>query len=308
MKHPKYLKQGDEVRILASARKISEDEVEYSRKVLESWGLEVSYGKHLFNEDDQFAGTEVQRAEDLQLALDDEKVKAILFARGGYGSVQILDRLDWSAFNERPKWLVGYSDITVFHAYLNRQLNTESIHAAMSVNIKEDQSGLSEAALESIKRALFGEELTYRFNNSKLNQFFNGEIEGELIGGNLSILYSLSGSDAQINGEGKIIFMEDLDEYLYHIDRMLMNLIRSGIFKGCKGVLVGGMSDMNDNTIPYGKTAQEIIAHRLRDLKIPLLFDFPAGHINDNRSLIMGRKVIISELEDQLQLKFHERA
>ena len=308
MKHPKYLEQGDEVRIIASARKIKEAEVEYSRKVFESWGLKVTYGQHLFATDHQFAGTETQRAEDLQNALDDERLSAIIFARGGYGSVQILDRLDWSAFEKHPKWIIGYSDITVFHAYLNRQLSIESIHAAMPVNIKEDQSGLSEFALKSIQRALFGEQISYRFNASKLNQFFNGDIEGELIGGNLSILYSLSGSNAQVKGEGKIIFMEDLDEYLYHIDRMLMNLIRSGLFEGCKGVLVGGMSEMNDNTIPYGQTAQEIIAHRLRDLKIPLLFDFPAGHIKDNRSLIMGRKVIISELEDQLQLKFHERA
>lgn len=307
MNQPAYLKKGDRIRIISTARKISEEEVSHSRRLFESWGLLVEYGAHLFGEDDQFSGTEAQRIDDLQAALDDPAIRAIVFARGGYGSVQVLDQIDWQGFLNSPKWLVGYSDITVFHCYLNRQFGIESLHAPMPVNIKSDGSGLSKAAEMSIQQALFGEGLSYRFPNSDLNQNFTESLKGELIGGNLSILYSLSGSNAQINGKDKLIFMEDLDEYLYHIDRMLMNLIRSGFFEGCKGVLIGGMSDMNDNQIPYGKTAEEIIQYRLQPLNVPLIFGFPAGHIHDNRSLIMGRKAEVNGANDGLELKFDER-
>jgi muramoyltetrapeptide carboxypeptidase len=308
MKQAAYLSSGDTVRIISSARKISASEVDHSRQLFESWGLKVEFGANVHAIDDQFAGTEAERAADLQAALDDPIVRAIIFSRGGYGSVQILDRINWEKFKEQPKWLLGYSDITVFHCFLNRQFGIETLHAPMCINLKEDSSGLSREAEEGIRQALFGESLSYQFPSSLLNQNFEGEINGELVGGNLSILYSLSGSNAQLNGAGKIIFMEDLDEYLYHIDRMLMNLIRSGLFKDCKGVLIGGMSDMNDNKVPYGKTAEEIIVHRLKALGIPLIFEFPAGHIHDNRPLIMGRQVTISKNGKQLNLQFHERA
>ncbi|MAY83174.1 MAG: LD-carboxypeptidase [Flavobacteriales bacterium] len=307
MIQPNYLKAGDHIRIISTARKISAEEIEASKSLFESWGLKVEYGENLFAEDDQFAGTEAQRTADLQAALDDESVKAIVFARGGYGSVQVLDRIDWSNFKMKPKWLVGYSDITVFHSYLNRAFGIESLHAPMPVNIKQDGSGLSKEAERDLHKALFGEQLNYNFQAHSFNTI-QEDISGELVGGNLSILYSLSGSNAQLNGKGKIIFMEDLDEYLYHIDRMLMNLIRSDLFEGCVGVLIGGMSDMNDNTIPYGKTAEEIIAHRLGELNIPLVFGFPAGHIHDNRPLILGRKASISQNGNQMKLQFHERA
>lgn len=307
MKQPPYISKGDKICILSTARKITMDELKPSIDLLKGWGLNVVLGKNLFQVDHQFAGTEEQRATDLQTALDDDSIKAILFARGGYGSVQIVDRIDWSTFNEYPKWLVGYSDITVFHSHLNRQLGIESLHAAMPVNIKVDHSGLSEEGVESLRSALFGNQLTYQFPASTKNLLMGEKIEGELVGGNLSILYSLSGTASQIKGEGKILFIEDLDEYLYHIDRMMMNLIRSGLFNGCKGILVGGMSDMNDNTIPYGKSAKEIILHRIKGFDVPLIFDFPAGHIIDNRALILGRKVAIQQTDSSIQLEFNER-
>jgi len=308
MKQPSYLHAGDRLRIISTARKISPEEVEASKALFESWGLIVEYGENLFAEANQFAGNETQRAADFQAALNDDSIKAIIFARGGYGSVQLLDSIDWAAFKRSPKWLVGYSDVTVFHSFLNRQLRIESLHAPMPVNIKVDKSGLSKVAEAKLMNALFGKQLNYQFREHALNQLAGEPISGELVGGNLSILYSLSGSNAQLNGKGKIIFMEDLDEYLYHIDRMLMNLNRSGLFQGCKGVLIGGMSDMNDNTIPYGQTAEEIIVHRLKDMGFPLVFGFPAGHIQDNRPLIMGRKVQLSKHENQMKLKFYERA
>lgn len=306
MKQASHLSEGDTIRIISTARKISKEEIQTAIDTYESWGLTVEVGEYLFEEDHQFAGTEEQRASDLQAALDDEQLKAIVFARGGYGSVQVVGKVDWSKFRSHPKWLVGYSDITVFHAHLNRQLGLESIHAAMPVNIKKDGSGLSQDALESCRKALFGESIEYSFPTSSLNTL-TSKVEGELVGGNLSILYNLSGTSSQMDLKDKILFIEDLDEYLYHIDRMFMNLIRSGLLNGCKAVLVGGMSDMNDNTIPYGKTAEEIIVHRLADLGIPICFQVPAGHIHDNRALLLGRKVSVDASSDSVQLKFHER-
>lgn len=308
MKQPPYLKRGDQVKIISTARKISRSEVEPAIQTFTDWGLKVSLGDHLFEESDQFAGTETQRTSDLQAAIEDPEIKAIFFARGGYGSVQLVDQINWDALLRQPKWLVGYSDITVFHSHINVHYDIESLHAAMPVNIKADGSALSKPALASIHKALFGDELIYQFDEHPLNQNFKQTIEGTLVGGNLSILYSLSGSPSQLSGEGKIIFIEDLDEYLYHIDRMMMNLIRSGILDGCQGVLIGGMSDMNDNQVPYGKTAEEIIVHRLKTLGVPLIFGFPAGHVHDNRSLIMGREVSIENLSGKVKLEFHGRA
>ena len=306
MKQPPYLKAGDRVRIISSARKISRDELQPAIELLESWDLVVELGDRLFYEDRQFSGTEEERKLDLQAAIDDTSIKAIFFARGGYGSVQIVDQIDWSSLEQHPKWLVGYSDITVFHAHLNT-LGLESLHATMPINIKADKSGLSKEGEESLKAALFGEDVNHSFATSDKNQFQGDSISGELIGGNLSILYSLSGSPSQMSGQDKIILIEDLDEYLYHIDRMMMNLIRSGLFEGCKALLVGGMSDMNDNTIPYGQSAEEIISQRMNELGIPVVFDVPSGHIFDNRAMIFGRRVSLLQDGSRMKLNFHGR-
>ncbi len=308
MKQPPYLKQGDTIRIISSARKISREELLPSVSIFQDWGLNVEFGKNLFKKDNQFAGTEEERVQDLQEAINDEKVKAIIFARGGYGSVQLVDQIDWSYLSQNPKWLVGYSDVTVFHSHINRNLGIESIHAAMPVNIKEDNSGLSNAGLKSLKDALFGSPLSYTLDNSADNTVAFERLESELIGGNLSILYSLCGSKSQIETKDKILFIEDLDEYLYHIDRMMMNLIRSGQIAECKAILVGGMSDMNDNTIPFGRSAIEIIKHRTAKLNVPCIFGFPAGHIIDNRALILGRRISLEKQDDMIKVKFYERA
>lgn len=297
MQKPTNLKQGDKIAIVSTARKLSLEELKPGIEVLKSWGLEVVLGSNLFEEDNQFAGTTKQRITDFQIALNDESIKAIFCARGGYGTVQIIDELDFANFIKAPKWIVGYSDVTVLHNHINQNFNVQTLHAAMPFGFKDN----TVEALNSIKKVLFGEQLTYEFDKHPFNR--NGEANGELVGGNLSILYSLTGTESQINTNGKILFLEDLDEYLYHIDRMMMNLDRAGMLDGLAGLVVGGMTDMNDNTVPYGKTAKEIIQQTVSKYNYPVCFDFYAGHLNDNRALPMGGKALL-KVDDKCSLVF----
>ncbi|MEG1555123.1 MAG: LD-carboxypeptidase [Bacteroidales bacterium] len=281
---PDYLKQGDTIGIVATARKISENELSASIIFLKNQGFNILLGKHLFNREHQFAGTDSERATDFQFMLNHPEIKAILCARGGYGSVRIIDQLNFSNFIQKPKWVCGYSDITVFHSHLHRQFHTATLHSTMPINMKEGEFS-SETNLSLIK-ALCGKEISYQLSSHPLNR--PGKATGELVGGNLSILYSLLGSSSDINTDGKILFIEDLDEYLYHIDRMMMNLKRNGKLKNLSGLIVGGMSEMNDNTVPYGKNAEEIIAEHCAEYDFPLYFNFPAGHLSQNYALRLG--------------------
>ncbi len=300
---PPYLKPGDQVRIVSTARKITEEELQPAVQLLKSWGLQIQSNPYLFEQDHQFAGDVDTRAKALQEALDDLECKAIICARGGYGTAQIIDQIDFSGFKSNPKWLVGYSDVTVLHNHVQQVLAVESLHATMPINFPKD--GRENNATASLKTALFGGQLQYEIQPHVLNTHSDFEIEGHLLGGNLSILYSLTGTHSQIDAKGAILFMEDLDEYLYHIDRIMMNLKRAGLFDECKGVLVGGMSDMNDNTVPFGETAEEIIVRNLRKYNVPVIFGFPAGHIEDNRALIMGRHLKISTSGEKINCVFN---
>jgi muramoyltetrapeptide carboxypeptidase len=288
MQKPPNLKQGDKIAIVSTARKLSLKELQPGIDVLKAWGLEVVLGENLFKTEHQFAGTTEQRVADFQHAMDDENIKAILCARGGYGTVKIIDELDFSNFVKASKWIIGYSDVTVLHNHINQNFNIETLHAAMPFGFKNNTA----EALASIKKVLFGENLVYQFNTHPLNK--NGEGEGVLVGGNLSIIYSLTGTKSQLDTKGKILFIEDLDEYLYHIDRMMMNLDRAGMLSDLAGLVVGGMTDMNDNAVPYGKTAKEIILEVVKHYHYPVCFGFFAGHIDDNRALIMGAKAELS--------------
>lgn len=287
MKTPSYIKKGDKIGIVSTARRISKEEIYPAVKIFKEWGLEVVLGKHLFEEYNQFAGTDEQRTADLQQMLDEISVKAIICARGGYGTVRIIDKLNFSNFIKKPKWIAGYSDVTVLHSHIHSNFGIETLHSTMPLNISENK--FTEESLESFRKALFGEKITYSLKTSSLSR--KGKAEGILVGGNLSILYSLIGTKSDINTNGKILFIEDLDEYLYHIDRMMMNLKRAGKFKNLAGLIVGGMSEMNDNKIPFGKTANKIIAETVEEYNYPVCFDFPAGHKNDNRVLILGREI-----------------
>ena len=264
--------------------------------ILTSWGLKVQAGKSLFKDDRQFAGTDEERAADFQRALNSKTVRAILFARGGYGTVRIIDDIDFSRFTKDPKWLIGFSDITVIHSQVHRHLGIETVHAPMAFNLPK----LAPPCLAVFKNTLFGERLSYSSSRQqpqaeKLNR--KGKAKGVLIGGNLSILYSVTGSVSDIDTTGKILFLEDLDEYLYHIDRMMMNFKRSGKLQNLAGLVVGAMNDMRDNEIPFGRTAEEIIAEAVAPYSYPVLFGFPAGHIQNNYPLLLGREVSLSVAE-----------
>lgn len=281
---PPFLKKGDTIAIVSTARKHINDDLKPTFDLLKSWGLEVVVGKTIGLEYHQLAGTDAARISDFQSQLDNPNVRAIWCARGGYGTVRIIDQLDFTAFKKAPKWIVGFSDVTVLHSHLNT-MGYKSIHGTMPVSIKKTAA----TSISSLYKALFGQPLSYSIPPSPMNRL--GSAKGELVGGNLSILYSLFGSPSAIDCTDKILFIEDLDEYLYHIDRMMMNLKRNGCLESLKGIIVGGMSDMNDNEIPWGKNAHEIIDEVTQKYQIPVVFDFPAGHVKDNRALILGNTV-----------------
>ncbi len=293
---PPYLKPGDCIGIVAPARKISPEELTSAIAVLESWGLRVKLGKNIYKSDHQFSGTDSQRRSDLQDMLDDKEVKAIISARGGYGAVRIIDGLNFSSFTKQPKWIIGYSDITVFHSQIHMHCAIETLHATMPVSFTKDAESLS-----LLKKALFGEELSYTIPAHSLNR--TGECIGPLIGGNLSLLYALASTPSDINTDGKIFFLEDLDEYLYHIDRMMMQLKRSGKLSKLKGLVIGDFSEMKDNTVPFGKTAQEIILDAIKEYGYPVCFGFPAGHGIKNYPLYFGRTAALS-VKEKTSLKF----
>jgi len=293
---PPSLKAGDSIAIIASARKVSKEELAPARAMLESYGLRVVYGLNLFAAEHQLAGSDAQRAADLQWAISDPGINAVLFARGGYGTVRIIDQVDLSPLLQQPKWFAGYSDITLLHSELNT-IGIASLHSTMAFSFDKH-----EEATRSLKQLLFGEPLSYTCEPHALNR--NGNAHGELVGGNLSILYAMAGTHSDLNTEGKILFLEDLDEYLYHIDRMMLQLKRSGKLSKLKGLVVGGMNDMKDNAIPFGKTAEEIIREAVSSFDYPVCFNFPAGHIPRNLALYLGREVSLGVNENNSQLHY----
>ncbi len=295
---PLKLVHGDTIGILSTARKTKHSELKTSLEITDKWKLNTVIGKTIEKKENQFAGSDEFRISDFQNMLDDSNIKAIWCTKGGYGTVRILDKLDFSKFRENPKWIIGYSDVTALHSHIHN-MGIETLHAQMPVDIENK----SKEAAESIRKVLFGEKYEIEVDShSQLTR--TGIATGELVGGNLSMLYSLCGSNSAIKTEGKILFLEDLDEYLYHIDRMMINLKRNGMLDKLSGLIVGGMSDMNDNTVPFGKTAKEIIFDAVKEYNYPVCFDFPAGHIEDNRALIMGREVKLTIEENRVGLIF----
>lgn len=283
----KNLTTGDKIAIISTARKISMEEIKPAVEILESWGLVPVFGTNLFCEENQYSGSDEQRTADLQDAIDNNEIKAIICARGGYGTVRIIDNIDFSNFVNNPKWIIGYSDVTVLHSHIQNNFGIETIHGTMLLNFTKNTT----EALVSLKKALFEGTFSYETPPHPLNRF--GSAEGILVGGNLSLLYALNNTVSDIDTDGKILFIEDLDEYLYHIDRMIMTLKRSGKLANLAGLVIGGMTEMKDNAVPFGKTAEEIISEAVSEFKYPVCFGFPAGHIDDNRTLIMGARTKI---------------
>lgn len=282
MKQPAFLKPGDTILIIGTARARGKDQIEPAIAILQNWGLKVELGKYLYARHNQFAGTDEQRSHDLQWAIDHRTAKAVLIAGGGYGTLRIIDQVKFLALKKYPKWFIGYSDTTVIQARLQK-LKFPSIHGPMAFKFLEN-----EEAANSIKKLLFKEKVNYEVPANSLNR--PGKTQAEVVGGNLSLIYALSGSKDDIDTKGKILFIEDLDEQLYHIDRMMLQLKRSGKLNYLKGLVVGGMTEMKDNAIPFGKTAEEIIFDAVKEYKYPVCFDFPAGHIEKNMAFFLGKK------------------
>lgn len=281
---PSSLSSGSKIALVAPARKVAEDDIAFAVEYIRQRGFVPIYDERLFLTHNQFAGNDEQRASVLQHYLDADDIDAIMCVRGGYGTVRIIDRLDFDKFLQKPKWIVGYSDVTVLHAKM-QSLGIESLHATMPINFQDN----SKQALDTLFDALCGKEIKYDLPQQTLDIL--STMQGEVVGGNISVLYSLLGSDIFPDVEGKVLFLEDLDEYLYHIDRMMMAFLRAGIFDKIGGLIIGGLTKMHDNAIPFGMTAEKIISEKIKDKNIPTVFNFPAGHINDNRAIILGRRV-----------------
>lgn len=294
---PPYLKKGDKVAITCPAKKLPHG-IDDAVKLLSSWGLEVILGDTVTAAHHQFAGTDELRAKDLQRFLDDPEIKAVFAARGGYGTVRIIDQLDFSSLKRSPKWIVGFSDITVLHAHLQAELNMCSIHGQMPLTIPDG----SKPSLESLRMALFGEAISYQFNSAEMGK--DGEAIGELIGGNLSLMVNLNGSVSDPDYRDKILFLEDVGEHLYAIDRLFWNLKRSGKLAQIKGLIIGGFTELKDFDPPFGQDVRGIVLDMVKEYDYPVCFDFPAGHVSDNRALILGKTVNLKVKQTEVNLHY----
>ena len=299
---PEYLKKGDTVAIVAPSGVLKNYNgyMLKAKELLKSWGLEVSIGENVFNDNGHFAGTDNQRSADFQLALDDKAIKAIWCARGGYGAMRVIDNLNFEKYKENPKWIIGYSDITAVHNDLHNN-KSESIHGIMCKSLEKIDVDNNES-ISLLKKTLFGEKLSYTIEGNNYN--IEGNSNGQLIGGNLTLLHCLLGSESSIDTDGKILFIEDLGEYLYHIDRMLISLKRAGYFDNCKGLIVGDFTDIRKNTTPFGRNLKELILDIVREYDFPVSFGFPAGHGEKNYPMILGREINLEVSKQQSTINF----
>lgn len=281
---PPFLTPGSTVYLTAPAKAIEESTVYAAKEILESWGLNVEIAEHCLGRYHYFSGTDQERLADFQKGLDAPEVAAILCARGGYGCVRLIEQLSWDCFRQRPKWVIGFSDVTLFHQKIQQE-RFQSIHGIMPLGFTTG----SESALSSLKSALFGKPYALTGPEHPLNQL--GECSGVLIGGNMTLVYSQLGTPLCCDFQDKILFLEDVGEHLYKIDRMLYALRLSGAFQKIKGLILGGFTEMEDTDVPFGKTLEELVVEQVGDLNIPVAFGFPAGHIDDNQALVLGKTV-----------------
>nr|WP_307533236.1 LD-carboxypeptidase [Pedobacter sp. W3I1] len=297
IKQPPYLKKGDKIALVCPAKKLPKP-IHHAIAQLESWGLEVIIGESVYASHHQFAGTDVLRTKDVQRFLDDASIKAIISGRGGYGTIRIIDDLDFTKFNQNPKWFVGFSDITVLLSHLVAQCNTQCLHAQMPYTFDES----TPAALLSLQKALFGEKQTYSYQSAFKNRA--GEATGILIGGNLSLLTMVQGSVSEMDFTDKILFLEDVGEQEYAIDRMLRMLKRAGKLKTLKGLVIGAFNEIEEEKISFGQTADEVIWDIVKEYDFPVCFNFPMGHINNNLSMVLGAEVNLKVETNNVQFKY----
>ena len=297
IKQPPYLKKGDKIAIVCPAKKLPKS-IDVGIEILQSWGLEVVIGKTVTGSYHQFAGTDQERAEDLQQFLDDKSIKAIIAGRGGYGTIRIIDKLDFTAFNKNPKWLIGFSDITILLSHSLAALQTQSIHGQMPYTFDES----TPEALESLRKILFGEQVEYTYKSEFTNRI--GNAEGILIGGNLSLLIAVEGSKSEMDYTDKILFLEDVGEHEYSIDRMMRLLKRAGKLANLKGLIIGAFNEIDEEKIPFGQTPEEIIWDLVNEYDYPVCFNFPTGHIEDNRAMVLGKSVNLSVEKNKVDFKY----
>lgn len=298
MIQPPALKKGDCVGITCPAGYMEAKKVQTCIHTLQAWGYEVMVGKTVGSKSNTyFSGTDEERRDELQAMLNDHSIKAILCGRGGYGVSRIIDQLDFKGLKKNPKWIIGFSDITVLHAHLNRRVGIITLHASMA-NAFNDP--LQESYVQMIRQVLRGKGINYKVEGSKYNK--KGKAVGELVGGNLSLLVHLLATPSAYQTRGKILFLEDLGEYLYHIDRMLLQLKRAGVLKGLKGLIIGGFTDLKDNPRPFGESLEEIVLRLTEEYNYPVCFNFPVSHGTENVPLKVGASVAL-EVGKQVVLK-----
>lgn len=291
------MRPGDTLAIIATARSVQSTELQAAIDWAKAQGWVVELGRSIGKVEHQLAGPDWLRATDLQTQIDNPRIKMIWCAKGGYGTVRILDRVNFNVLQKKPKWIVGFSDVTALHQQL-QTLGLTSVHGPVAISMKSAPDEVK----QNLARTLKGNDPVYSFAPHPYNQV--GKAQGKLIGGNLSVLYSLLGSPAEVDPKGCILFIEDLDEYLYHIDRMVINLKRNGYFEKLNGVIIGGFTKMRDNDIPWGKDAYQTLQSILREYNIPVIYDFPAGHIRGNQPLLLGKRVQIEVSATAAQLRY----
>jgi len=280
--HPPFLQADDEIALIAPANRINPAFLEQATTELESWGFRVRLGNHVRNQHYRFAGTDEERLKDLQEALDRPSVRAILCARGGYGTVRLVDQIDWSGFSKHPKWIIGFSDVTVLHSHIHTHLGIETLHATVPLNFSSGHKN----SLITLRQALLGDLPAYTFDRSDSNRL--GATTGTFVGGNLSLLCSLIGTPSDIDTTGKILFLEEVSEYTYHIDRMLHQLDRSGKLKDLAGLVIGGLTDIKQGPNPMHADAERLISEIVTRYSYPVAFELDAGHQEPNLALYLG--------------------
>jgi len=298
-RRPPFLKQGDEVAIVSPSFYIEENILNEAVPFLEKWGLKVRIGSNAAKKNGPFAGSDSERLHDLQEATDDPVIKAVFCSRGGYGLSKIISLADFSALKSRPKWYIGFSDITVLHLWLSEVCGVMSVHGEMPLNFYNREK--TSDTFISLKNALFGDLKSHEWTG---NVYRPANVSGEMTGGNLSLLYSLTGTQGELSTNGKILFIEEVGEYYYHIDRMLTSLKLSGKLGGLSALVVGGMNNIEEAKIPWGKTVEETILGIVSDYNYPVFFRFPAGHIPDNRSFYIGMQAAIEVHDSRIILRY----
>ena len=297
IKQPAYLKKGDNIAIVCPAKKLPKS-IATGISILQHWGLNVIIGDTVNGSYHQFSGTDEERTADLQQYLDDPSIKAIIAARGGYGTIRIIDQLNFNAFNINPKWIIGFSDITILLSHALAKLSVQSIHGQMPYTFEDS----TPAGLESLRKALFGEEVNYEYESDITGR--DGSTEGVLIGGNLSLLIAVEGSSSEMDYTDKILFLEDVGEHEYSIDRMMRLLKRAGKLAKLKGLIIGAFNELSEEKIPFGQTPEEIIWDLVKEYNYPVCFNFPSGHIDDNRAMVLGKMISLKINHNKVQFKF----